>query len=75
MFTDLPLNDSGRMGITYTRLRDIGYAWATPGTRHHHDEATLAAILDGLEVANQKIYYAGRSEFGNCCRARRRGSG
>lgn len=65
VFTDLPLNDSAGMGVTYTRLRDLALAWRLAGTGRTGDAATLDAIVAGLDLTHRVVYHAGATRFGN----------
>ncbi|NGN66658.1 polysaccharide lyase 8 family protein [Streptomyces sp. A7024] len=64
VFTDLPL-DAATMRTTYELLRDLGLAYATPGTARHGDASLAADIVAGLRLTHDRIYHAGGERPGN----------
>ncbi|RJL32792.1 polysaccharide lyase 8 family protein [Bailinhaonella thermotolerans] len=66
LWADLPLGaDPAGFGQSYTRLRSIGLAWATPGTPRHGDEEVAAALLSALDLLYDRAYNETRRETGN----------
>lgn len=71
VFVDLPFIEedtyeaSSRVSETLIRLESLATVVRTPGSRYLDDTDLIADVLAGLETANQKVYYAGRAEFGN----------
>ncbi|MGD7705664.1 polysaccharide lyase 8 family protein [Microlunatus sp. Y2014] len=68
VFTGLRLRNgtsSGAIVNTFTGLRQLAVAWATPGTRQHQDDGVLDDTLAGLETISELAYFAGQTQYGN----------
>ncbi|MCX4835236.1 polysaccharide lyase 8 family protein [Streptomyces sp. NBC_01016] len=66
LWSDLaPASDPGMFGQSYTRLRTITTAWATPGTSLTDDTTVREALLDALRFLRTAGYNDSRSESGN----------
>ncbi|MFD7298200.1 polysaccharide lyase 8 family protein [Streptomyces sp. NPDC059897] len=66
LWSDLaPATDPGMFGQSYTRLRTLATAWATPGTSLTEDTAVRDALLDALRFLGATGYNDSRSESGN----------
>ncbi|WP_327657958.1 polysaccharide lyase 8 family protein [Streptomyces sp. NBC_00483] len=66
LWSDLaPASDPGMFGQSYTRLRTITTAWATPGTSLTDDTSVREALLDALRFLRTAGYNDSRSESGN----------
>ncbi|MFJ8950771.1 polysaccharide lyase 8 family protein [Streptomyces sp. NPDC102381] len=66
LWSDLaPASDPGMFGQSYTRLRTITSAWATPGTSLTDDTTVRDALLDALRFLRTAGYNDSRSESGN----------
>ncbi|MFZ3598510.1 polysaccharide lyase 8 family protein [Streptomyces sp. BH104] len=66
LWSDLsPASDPGMFGQSYTRLRTLATAWATPGTSLTDDTAVRDALLDALRFLGATGYNDTRSESGN----------
>ncbi|MFI7008491.1 polysaccharide lyase 8 family protein [Streptomyces sp. NPDC050145] len=66
LWADLsPASDPGMFGQSYTRLRTIATAWATPGTSLTGDAAVCDGLLDALRYLNTVGYNPTRGESGN----------
>ncbi|NED94014.1 polysaccharide lyase 8 family protein [Phytoactinopolyspora alkaliphila] len=71
VFVDMPFIEedsydaSARIPLTLVRLQRMAAAFRTPGSRFEGDSNVLSEVLTGMETTNQRIFYAGRSEFGN----------
>ncbi|MFF3490312.1 polysaccharide lyase 8 family protein [Streptomyces sp. NPDC002795] len=66
LWSDLaPATDPGMFGQSYTRLRTLATAWATPGTSLTDDTAVRGALLDALRFLHTTGYNDTRSESGN----------
>ncbi|MFJ8925621.1 polysaccharide lyase 8 family protein [Streptomyces sp. NPDC102364] len=66
LWSDLaPASDPGMFGQSYTRLRTITTAWATPGTSLTDDTTVRDALLDALRFLRTAGYNDSRSESGN----------
>ncbi|MFD6432766.1 polysaccharide lyase 8 family protein [Streptomyces venezuelae] len=66
LWSDLsPATDPGNFGQSYTRLRALATAWATPGTSLTGSAQTLGALLDALRFLHTTGYHPGRPESGN----------
>ncbi|MFI6058325.1 hypothetical protein [Streptomyces sp. NPDC051286] len=66
LWADLsPATDSGMFGQSYTRLRTVATAWATPGTSLTGDTAVRDGLLDALRFLNTVGYNPSRGESGN----------
>ncbi|MGW0683677.1 polysaccharide lyase 8 family protein [Streptomyces sp. NPDC002754] len=66
LWSDLaPASDPGMFGQSYTRLRTIATAWASPGTSLTDDTAVRDGILDALRFLHTTGYNDARSESGN----------
>ncbi|MEU1150444.1 polysaccharide lyase 8 family protein [Streptomyces sp. NPDC005863] len=60
-----PAADPGNFGQSYTRLRTLATAWATPGTSLTGHADTRDALLDALRFLHSVAYRPGRPESGN----------
>ncbi|WP_055700729.1 polysaccharide lyase 8 family protein [Streptomyces silaceus] len=60
-----PATDPGNFGQSYTRLRTLAVAWATPGTSLTDSAETADALLDALRFLHSTAYHPGRPESGN----------
>ncbi|MBM7167776.1 polysaccharide lyase 8 family protein [Streptomyces sp. G44] len=60
-----PASDPGNFGQSYTRLRTLATAWATPGTSLTGRAETLDALLEALRLLHSTGYHPGRPESGN----------
>ncbi|MEU9360491.1 polysaccharide lyase 8 family protein [Streptomyces sp. NPDC048301] len=60
-----PLTDPGNFGQSYTRLRTLATAWATPGTSLSGDAATAESLLSALRFVYDTAYHPGAVERGN----------
>ncbi|WP_409060870.1 polysaccharide lyase 8 family protein [Streptomyces sp. SYP-A7185] len=66
LWADLsPAKDPGNFGQSYTRLRTITTAWATPGTSLSGSAETADALLEALRFLHAEGYNPGRPESGN----------
>ncbi|GHB48137.1 lyase [Streptomyces viridiviolaceus] len=66
LWTDLaPLADPGNFGQSYTRLRTIATAWATPGTSLTAEAAVADALVAALRFTYDTAYNPARRETGN----------
>jgi hyaluronate lyase len=66
LWADLsPASDPGMFGQSYTRLRTVATAWATPGTSLSGDAAVRDGLLDALRFLNRVGYSPTRGESGN----------
>ncbi|MEU7577277.1 polysaccharide lyase 8 family protein [Streptomyces sp. NPDC041068] len=66
LWSDLsPAADPGNFGQSYTRLRTLATAWATPGTSLSDSTETADALLDALRFLHSAAYHPGRPESGN----------
>ncbi|TXS01548.1 hypothetical protein EAO73_23880 [Streptomyces sp. col6] len=66
LWSDLsPLTDPGNFGQSYTRLRTIAVAWATPGTALSGQAETAEALLGALRFAYDTAYHPSARETGN----------
>ncbi|MEB8340898.1 polysaccharide lyase 8 family protein [Streptomyces endophyticus] len=66
LWSDLaPASDPGMFGQSYTRLRTLATAWATPGTSLTDDSTVRDALLDALRFLHTSGYNDARSESGN----------
>ncbi|QEV21438.1 polysaccharide lyase 8 family protein [Streptomyces alboniger] len=66
LWADLsPASDSGNFGQSYTRLRTLATAWATPGTSLVDSAEVIEALLDALRFLHSTGYHPGRTETGN----------
>ncbi|MGW0994768.1 polysaccharide lyase 8 family protein [Streptomyces sp. NPDC002523] len=66
LWADLsPATDSGMFGQSYTRLRTVATAWATPGTSLTGDAAVRDGLLVALRFLNTVGYNPSRGESGN----------
>jgi hyaluronate lyase len=65
-FTDLPLGtNSANVTSTYTRLKAMAVAYATPGAAKQGDAGLLAGVLAGLTAAHDGAYNASQTMYGN----------
>ncbi|MGZ2361436.1 polysaccharide lyase 8 family protein [Streptomyces sp. 372A] len=60
-----PLTDPGNFGQSYTRLRTLAVAWATPGTALSGSAETADALLGALRFAYDTAYHPSARETGN----------
>ncbi|MFE0170695.1 polysaccharide lyase 8 family protein [Streptomyces sp. NPDC059002] len=66
LWADLsPATDPGNFGQSYTRLRTLATAWATPGTSLSDSAEAADALLDALRFLHSTAYHPGRPESGN----------
>ncbi|MFE0131171.1 polysaccharide lyase 8 family protein [Streptomyces sp. NPDC059037] len=66
LWADLsPAKDPGNFGQSYTRLRTIATAWATPGTSLTDSAEAAEALLDALRFLHSEAYRPDRPEAGN----------
>lgn len=66
LWADLsPAKDAGNFGQSYTRLRTIATAWATPGTSLSGSAEAADALLEALRFLHDDAYNPGRPESGN----------
>ncbi|MEV7192813.1 polysaccharide lyase 8 family protein [Streptomyces sp. NPDC093510] len=60
-----PASDPGNFGQSYTRLRTLATAWATPGTSLSGSAETADALLGALRFLHSTGYRPDRPESGN----------
>ncbi|WP_436843093.1 polysaccharide lyase 8 family protein [Streptomyces venezuelae] len=66
LWADLsPASDPGNFGQSYTRLRTLATAWATPATSLSGSAEALDTLLDALRFLHATGYRPGRPESGN----------
>lgn len=66
LWTDLaPVTDPGNFGQTYTRLRTIATAWATPGTSLSASAEAADALVSALRFVHDTAYHPAARESGN----------
>ncbi|WP_318216053.1 polysaccharide lyase 8 family protein [Streptomyces sp. SCL15-6] len=66
LWADLaPVADPGNFGQSYTRLRTLAIAWATPGTTLTADSAVADALVAALRFTHDAAYNPARRETGN----------
>ncbi|MEU2250247.1 polysaccharide lyase 8 family protein [Streptomyces sp. NPDC019224] len=66
LWSDLsPLTDPGNFGQSYTRLRTLAVAWATPGTALSGRAETAEALVGALRFAYDTAYHPTARETGN----------
>ncbi|MEU6104645.1 polysaccharide lyase 8 family protein [Streptomyces flaveolus] len=66
LWADLaPVTDPGNFGQSYTRLRTVATAWATPGTSLTADPAVADALVAALRFTHDAAYNPARRETGN----------
>lgn len=66
LWADLsPAKDPGNFGQSYTRLRTIATAWATPGTSLSDSTEAADTLLGALRFLHADAYNTGRPESGN----------
>ncbi|MFF1920800.1 polysaccharide lyase 8 family protein [Streptomyces sp. NPDC058221] len=66
LWADLsPVTDPGNFGQSYTRLRTLATAWATPGAALAGDAAIADALLGALRFAYDAAYHPEAKESGN----------
>ncbi|MEU6673419.1 polysaccharide lyase 8 family protein [Streptomyces sp. NPDC046925] len=66
LWADLsPAKEPGNFGQSYTRLRTIATALATPGTSLSDSAEAAAALLEALRFLHADAYNTGRPESGN----------
>lgn len=66
LWNDLsPVTDPGNFGQSYTRLRTLAMAWATPGTSLSGSAETADALLSALRFTYDTAYHPAARESGN----------
>ncbi|WUW20188.1 polysaccharide lyase 8 family protein [Streptomyces sp. NBC_01463] len=66
LWADLaPVTDPGNFGQSYTRLRSLATAWATPGTSLSGSAETADALLSALRFTYDTAYRPDARESGN----------
>ncbi|MEV0258605.1 polysaccharide lyase 8 family protein [Streptomyces sp. NPDC050732] len=60
-----PASDPGNFGQSYTRLRTVATAWATPGTSLSGSAEAVDTLLDALRFLRSTGYRPDRPESGN----------
>ncbi|MFJ6433815.1 polysaccharide lyase 8 family protein [Streptomyces sp. NPDC091416] len=66
LWSDLaPLTAPGNFGQSYTRLRALATAWATPGTSLNRSAETADALLSALRFTYDTAYHPAARESGN----------
>ncbi|MFF3835665.1 polysaccharide lyase 8 family protein [Streptomyces sp. NPDC002458] len=66
LWVDLaPVTDAGNFGQSYTRLRTLALAWATPGTPLAADPDVADALVAALRFVHDTAYHPGLPEKGN----------
>ncbi|MFC8537582.1 polysaccharide lyase 8 family protein [Streptomyces sp. NPDC057249] len=60
-----PLTEPGNFGQSYTRLRTLAVAWATPGTALSGSGETADVLLGALRFAHDTAYHPSARETGN----------
>ncbi|MFF1836557.1 polysaccharide lyase 8 family protein [Streptomyces sp. NPDC058231] len=60
-----PVTDPGNFGQSYTRLRTLATAWATPGTSLAGSAETADALVAALRFAHDSAYNPAKRETGN----------
>ncbi|MCX4966066.1 polysaccharide lyase 8 family protein [Streptomyces sp. NBC_00654] len=60
-----PVTDPGNFGQSYTRLRTIATAWATPGTSLAADTEVADALVAALRFAHDTAYNPTKPQKGN----------
>lgn len=66
LWSDLaPLTDPGNFGQSYTRLRTLATAWATPGTSLAGSAEAADALLSALRFTYDTAYHPAARESGN----------
>ncbi|MGN5636365.1 polysaccharide lyase 8 family protein [Streptomyces sp. AC154] len=66
LWADLsPVTEPGNFGQSYTRLRTLATAWATPGAALSGDAATAEALLGALRFTYDTAYHPQAKESGN----------
>ncbi|MGW8886489.1 polysaccharide lyase 8 family protein [Streptomyces sp. NPDC055749] len=66
LWADLaPLTAPGNFGQSYTRLRTLATAWATPGTSLSADTAVADALVSALRFTYDTAYNPTKPETGN----------
>lgn len=66
LWADLsPAKDPGNFGQSYTRLRTIATAWATPGTSLSDSTEAADTLLEALRFLHADAYNTERPESGN----------
>lgn len=65
VFTGIPLTTSEGVTSTYSGLRAMALAFATPGASLHGDESLVADVVAGLDFVNQQVYNDSQAEFDN----------
>ncbi len=66
LWSDLsPVTDPGNFGQSYTRLRTLATAWATPGTGLSASQQVADALVGALRFLHDEAYNAQAQESGN----------
>ncbi|MEU8570885.1 polysaccharide lyase 8 family protein [Streptomyces pathocidini] len=68
LWTDLPLGPSypsGNVTASFSRLKTLALAYATPGTSYSGDAALADLVADGLEFMTSTIYTTTQTVYGN----------
>ncbi|UNS95383.1 polysaccharide lyase 8 family protein [Streptomyces tubbatahanensis] len=66
LWSDLsPVTEPGNFGQSYTRLRTLALAWATPGTGLSASEEVADALVGALRFLHDEAYHAQAQESGN----------
>lgn len=60
-----PVTDAGNFGQSYTRLRTLATAWATPGTSLAADAEVADALVAALRFVHDTAYNPAKPEKGN----------
>lgn len=60
-----PVTDPGNFGQSYTRLRTLATAWATPGTSLAGSAEVADALVAALRFAHDTAYNPAKRETGN----------
>lgn len=56
---------SGKIQVSYSRLRTMATAYAQPGTGRTGDAGLRESVLTGLEHLHAQVYNAGQERYGN----------
>ncbi|MFE3448580.1 polysaccharide lyase 8 family protein [Nonomuraea sp. NPDC059194] len=66
LWPDLPLKGaSGDISSSHQRLRTLAAAWATPGSKLHHDTQLTTDLLSALDFLYTRAYNETKREVGN----------
>ncbi|OON71879.1 polysaccharide lyase 8 family protein [Streptomyces tsukubensis] len=60
-----PVTAEGNFGQSYTRLRTVATAWATPGTSLSGSAEVSKALVAALRLLGERAYHAQAKETGN----------